>query len=58
MKFTAINGIWTLAVILLTFQIMLYVYDDSIVFSIIYSFVCFLNGSLFGIVFADWAYNK
>ena len=50
MKFTAINGIWTLAVILLTFQIMLYVYDDS--------FVCFLNGSLFGLVFADWAYNK
>ena len=58
MKFTAINGIWTLAVIILTFQIMLFIYDDVIVYSLIYSLMSFLNGILFGFVLSDWVYNK
>lgn len=58
MKFNAITGIWTIAVVLFTFQVMLFVYEADIVYSIIYSFMCFLNGALFGLVLTDWVYTK
>ena len=57
MKFNVVTGIWSIALVLLTFQLFLLGYDWEFTNTIIYKFTCLLNGFMFGVVIMDWSDN-
>ena len=57
MKFNAVTGIWSIALVLLTFQLFLLGYDWEFTNTIVYKFVLLLNGFMFGMVIMDWSQN-
>ena len=57
MKFNVVTGIWSIALVLLTFQLFLLGYDWEFTNTIVYKFVLLMNGFMFGMVIADWGHN-
>ena len=57
MKFNVVTGIWSIALVLLTFQLFLLGYDWEFTNTILYKFTCLLNGFMFGVVVMDWSDN-
>ena len=57
MKFNIITLIWSIALVLLTFQLFLLGYDWEFTNTLIYKFTCLMNGFMFGIVITEWSNN-
>ena len=57
MKFNIVTAIWSIALVLLTFQLFLLGYDWEFTNTIVYKFVLLLNGFMFGMVIMDWSIN-
>ena len=57
MKFNAITFIWSIALVLLTFQFSLLWIDWEFTNTIVYKFVMLLDGFMFGMVMMDWSKN-
>jgi amino acid transporter len=57
MKFNAITLIWSIAIMLLIFQICLLWIDWEFTNTIAYKFVLLLDGFMFGMVMMDWSHN-
>jgi len=57
MKFNTITLIWSIALVLLTFQIFLLGYDWEFTNTLIYKFVLLMDGFIFGIVINEWSSN-
>ena len=57
MKFNVITLIWSIALMLLTFQICLLWIDWQFTNTIAYKFILLLDGFMFGLVISDWSHN-
>jgi len=57
MKFNVVTAIWSIALMLLTFQLFLLGYDWEFTNTIVYKFALLLNGFMFGVVIMDWSDN-
>ena len=57
MKFNAITFIWSIALVLLTFQFSLLWIDWGFTNTIAYKFMLLLDGFMFGMVMMDWSKN-
>ena len=57
MKFNILMAIWSIALVLLTFQLFLLGYDWEFTNTIVYKFTCLMNGFMFGIVINEWSNN-
>ena len=57
MKFNIITLIWSIALVLLTFQLFLLGYDGEFTNTIVYKFTCLMNGFMFGVVINEWSNN-
>ena len=57
MKFNITTIIWSIALVLLTFQLFLLGYDWEFTNTLIYKFVLLMNGFMFGIVISEWGNN-
>ena len=57
MKFNTITLIWSIALMLLTFQICLLWIDWQFTNTIAYKFMLVLDGFMFGLVISDWSHN-
>ena len=57
MKFNIITLIWSIALMLLTFQICLLWIDWQFTNTIAYKFMLLLDGFMFGLVISDWSHN-
>ena len=55
MKFNVVTGIWSIALVLLTFQLFLLGYDWEFTKKLIYKFVLLMHGFMFGMVMFDWS---
>ena len=55
MKFNVVTGIWSIALVLLTFQLFLLGYDWEFTNTLVYKFVLLMNGFMFGMVMFDWS---
>jgi len=55
MKFNAITLIWSIALMLLIFQICLLWIDWNFTNTIAYKFMLLLDGFMFGMVMMDWS---
>ena len=55
MKFNIATGIWSIALVLLTFQLFLLGYDWEFTNTLIYKFMLLLDGFMFGLVISDWS---
>ena len=54
MKFNAITGIWTLAIMLMSFNVSILFIDWSFTTTLAYHFAVFFNGFMFGLVVNEW----
>ena len=57
MKFNIATLIWSIALMLLTFQLFLLGYDWEFTNTLIYKLVLLMNGFMFGMVIMDWSNN-
>ena len=57
MKFNIVTLIWSIALMLLTFQICLLWIDWQFTNTILYKFMLLLDGFMFGLVISDWSKN-
>ena len=57
MKFNVATGIWSIALVLLTFQLFLLGYDWEFTNTLAYKFMLLLDGFMFGMVMMDWSKN-
>jgi NADH:ubiquinone oxidoreductase subunit K len=57
MKFNTITLIWSIALMLLTFNICLLWIDWQFTNTLVYKFTLILNGFMFGLVMFDWSKN-
>ena len=57
MKFNIVTGIWSIALVLLTFQIFLLGYDWEFTNTLMYKFMLLLDGFMFGMIIMDWSNN-
>ena len=55
MKFNVITFIWSIALILLTFQLAILGYNWEFSNTIVYKFALLMNGFMFGLVIAEWS---
>ena len=55
MKFNVATLIWSIALMLLTFQICLLWIDWQFTNTIVYKFMLLLDGFMFGLVISDWS---
>ena len=55
MKFNVVTGIWSIALVLLTFQLFLLGYDWEFTNTLIYKFMLLIDGFMFGLVVFDWS---
>ena len=55
MKFNAITLIWSIALMLLIFQICLLWIDWNFTNTLVYKFMLLLDGFMFGMVMTDWS---
>jgi|TARA_R100000049_G_C1927280_1_gene71546 hypothetical protein len=57
MRFNIVTFIWSIAVVLLTFQVFMLGYDWEFTNTLAYKFMLLLDGFMFGIVISDWSHN-
>ena len=57
MKFNVVTLIWSIALMLLSFQICLLWIDWQFTNTIVYKFMLLLDGFMFGLVISDWSNN-
>jgi NADH:ubiquinone oxidoreductase subunit K len=57
MKFNSITLIWSIALMLLTFNICLLWIDWQFTNTLVYKFALLMNGFMFGLVAFDWSKN-
>jgi hypothetical protein len=57
MKFNVVTLIWSIALMLLTFQVCLLWIDWQFTNTILYKFMLLLDGFMFGLVISDWSNN-
>jgi hypothetical protein len=57
MKFNIATLIWSMALVLLTFQLALLSYNWEFTNTLVYKFTLIMNGFMFGIVIMDWSNN-
>ena len=57
MKFNVVTLIWSMALMLLTFQVCLLWIDWQFTNTILYKFMLLLDGFMFGLVISDWSNN-
>ena len=57
MKFNVATGIWSIALVLLTFQVFMLGYDWEFTNTLAYKFMLLLDGFMFGLVISDWSHN-
>ena len=55
MKFNAVTGIWSIALVLLTFQLAVLGYNWEFTNTLAYKFMLFVDGFMFGLVVFDWS---
>ena len=55
MKFNIVTAIWSIALVLLTFQLFLLGYDWQFTNTLVYKFALLVNGFMFGLVAFDWS---
>ena len=54
MKFNAITGIWTLAIMLMSFNVSILFIDWNFTNTLAYHFAVLLNDFMFGLVVNEW----
>jgi peptidoglycan/LPS O-acetylase OafA/YrhL len=57
MNFNVVTGIWSIALVLLTFQLILLGYDWEFTNTLAYKFMLLLDGFMFGMVIMDWSHR-
>ncbi len=57
MKFNVVTLIWSMALMLLTFQVCLLWIDWQFTNTIIYKFMLVINGIMLGLVINEWSNN-
>ena len=55
MKFNIATILWSIALMLLTFQLFLLGYDWEFTNTLAYKFALLMNGFMFGLVVMDWS---
>ena len=55
MKFNVVTAIWSIALVLLTFQLFLLGYDWEFTNTLAYKFMLLMDGFMFGLVVFDWS---
>ena len=55
MKFNAITGIWTLAIMLMSFNVSVLFIDWNFTTTLAYHLAVLVNGFMFGMVITDWS---
>ena len=54
MKFNVLTGIWTLAIMLMSFNLSVFFIDWNFTTTIIYHLAVLFNGFMFGLVINEW----
>ena len=57
MKFNAVTGIWSIALMLLTFNVCMLAIDWQFTNTLVYKFMLLINGFMFGLVINEWSNN-
>ena len=57
MRFNTVTLIWSIALMLLTFQVCLLWIDWEFTNTLVYKFMLLLDGFMFGMVMMDWSKN-
>jgi len=55
MKFNVVTLIWSIALVLLTFQVFMLGYDWEFTNTIAYKFMLLVDGFMLGIVISEWS---
>ena len=57
MKFNVITFIWSMALMLLTFNVCMLAIDWQFTNTLVYKFMLVVNGFMFGLVINEWSNN-
>jgi len=57
MKFNIITLIWSIALMLLTFNVCMLAIDWQFTNTLVYKFMLVINGFMFGLVINEWSNN-
>jgi NADH:ubiquinone oxidoreductase subunit K len=57
MKFNIITLIWSIALMLLTFNVCMLAIDWQFTNTLVYKFMLLINGFMFGLVINEWSNN-
>ena len=57
MKFNVVTLIWSIALMLLTFNVCMLAIDWQFTNTLIYKFILVMNGFMFGLVINEWSNN-
>ena len=57
MKFNVVTLIWSIALMLLTFNVCMIAIDWQFTNTIVYKFILVMNGFMFGLVINEWSNN-
>ena len=57
MKFNIITFIWSIALMLLTFNVCMLAIDWQFTNTLVYKFMLLINGFMFGLVINEWSNN-
>ena len=57
MKFNVVTLIWSIALMLLTFNVCMLAIDWQFTNTIVYKFILVMNGFMFGLVINEWSNN-
>jgi hypothetical protein len=57
MKFNVVTLIWSIALMLLTFNVCMLAIDWQFTNTLVYKFILVMNGFMFGLVINEWSNN-
>jgi len=57
MKFNVVTLIWSIALMLLTFNVCMLAIDWQFTNTLVYKFMLLINGFMFGLVINEWSNN-
>ena len=57
MKFNVVTLIWSIALMLLTFNVCMLAIDWQFTNTLVYKFMLVINGFMFGLVINEWSNN-
>jgi len=57
MKFNIVTLIWSIALMLLTFNVCMLAIDWQFTNTLVYKFMLLINGFMFGLVINEWSNN-